>query len=653
MIPQPTEISSQPWVTNALWTDPFVVRCIAFAAVAFLVVTILLFRRRERRGNGAAIICLLLSIGLHATLIIMVPQWVDVISGGGPVAEAEPEAGESDVQLTLFDPRLMQTDSVGEEPEFDDWETDAEGDVIAQVPDAIAPLPIEMPDTDALSDVKERVESEPVDVATDPPVQESFSPKLPLAVAPSSLMSASSEKATELETGLDDWLNQVLQEPDLNHASQDVPTLEPELDPATMPAQEALVQPLPPVNHAVSVPVKQSGAPSRSTGEIDEDFASRTGRAKQQALIQNGGDANTEAAVAAALRYLASQQAGDGSWKPLANGGGIDRKPLGLRRGDAGRRDETGITGLALLAMIGAGQTHQSGEHQQTVFKGLSYLLEQQRTDGSLAGGASTYSAHYCHAMAGLALAEVAAMTGDEVALQATRNAVAYTQSMQHPNTGGWRYTRGDPGDLSQLGWQAMLIDAAERSGAIERPTRTLAGIRRFLSSVQAGRSNGLACYRPGERPSMPMTAEALAIRWMIGDRVPEAAQREAESMLLRNLPGTGPYGMVERGAAAGGLRGTDNLYAWYYATLALHQSQGPAWDQWNAALKQRLLSAQQADGAWSNRSLWGGYGGMVYTTSMATLCLESYYRHSLRRGGAAMASQPSQAADAEFPAKF
>ncbi|MEM9367420.1 MAG: prenyltransferase/squalene oxidase repeat-containing protein [Planctomycetota bacterium] len=650
-MPQASNNPAEVWVSNALWTDPFVVRCIAFAAVAFLVVTVLLFRRRQRRGNAAAIICLVLSVGLHAILIFMVPQWVEVISGGGPIAEAKPEAGERDVQLTLFDPQLMQTDTLGASPDFDDVASHSDDQAVTEIPDSIAPLPIDVLASDGPSETTDPPEQ--VEANDDPPAPESPVAAIAMAAVPSSLTGSPLKNTTDLETGLDDWLSQVLQDPEQHNTREDVPALKPDDHQATMPEQQAITHVPAPAKQAVAASRKQSGAPSRAIGEVNEDFASRTGRAKQQALLRNGGDADTEAAVAAALRYLASQQAGDGSWKPLANGGGIDRKPLGLRRGDAGRRDETGITGLALLAMIGAGHTHQDGEHQQSVYNGLSYLLQQQRTDGSLAGSASTYSAHYCHAMAGLALAEVAAMTGDAVARQATQNAVAYTKSMQHLTTGGWRYTRGDPGDLSQLGWQAMLIDAAQRSGAIDRPTRTLAGIRRFLSSVQAGRSGGLACYRPGERPTMPMTAEALAIRWMIGDRVPTATQREAETMLLRHLPGSGPYGQVELGASTGGLRGTDNLYAWYYATLALHQSQGPAWDRWNAALKKRLLSAQQADGAWSNRSLWGGYGGTVYTTSMAALCLESYYRHALRQDDAVMVSQPPQAADAEFPAKF
>ena len=49
--------------------------------------------------------------------------------------------------------------------------------------------------------------------------------------------------------------------------------------------------------------------------------------------------------------------------------------------------------------------------------------------------------------------------------------------------------------------------------------------------------------------------------------------------------------------------------------------------------MKRQLLSSQRADGSWPNTTVWGGYGGTIYTTSMATLCLEAYYRHSIRDG--------------------
>ena len=51
----------------------------------------------------------------------------------------------------------------------------------------------------------------------------------------------------------------------------------------------------------------------------------------------------------------------------------------------------------------------------------------------------------------------------------------------------------------------------------------------------------------------------------------------------------------------------------------------------WNQSLKNRLLTTQRNDGSWSTATVWGGYGGTAYTTSMAALCLETYYRHVIR----------------------
>jgi hypothetical protein len=81
------------------------------------------------------------------------------------------------------------------------------------------------------------------------------------------------------------------------------------------------------------------------------------------------------------------------------------------------------------------------------------------------------------------------------------------------------------------------------------------------------------------------------------------------------------------------------NLYYWYYATLALqHRQQSgdaalAAWRTWNHALTAALLNTQVSDGpdagSWNTNTLWGGYGGRVYTTAMAAMCLEVYYRYA------------------------
>jgi hypothetical protein len=112
------------------------------------------------------------------------------------------------------------------------------------------------------------------------------------------------------------------------------------------------------------------------------------------------------------------------------------------------------------------------------------------------------------------------------------------------------------------------------------------------------------------------MTAEAMVCRLFLELRLDPATVEEAVRTIMSEPPQTG----------------TMNLYYWYYATLALFQLKGPAWEDWNTQLQQRLLASQERAGpnagSWPTNTVWGGYGGRVYTTAMATLCLEVYYRY-------------------------
>ena len=58
---------------------------------------------------------------------------------------------------------------------------------------------------------------------------------------------------------------------------------------------------------------------------------------------------------------------------------------------------------------------------------------------------------------------------------------------------------------------------------------------------------------------------------------------------------------------------------------------QGVHWRQWNDALQTTLLARQQKTGplagSWNPDTRWAGYGGRVYSTALATLCLEVPYR--------------------------
>lgn len=602
---------------------------IALLAVGLLVATVFLFRRRKSSGWAAAVICLVVSIGLHAAILLWVPRLRMLFSGGGMVSEQKDAPGEETVSVAVFAPDLAPSDFSADQSLADELaqdELDESDDGLS----AIAPLSLGQPIVELTTSPVLPTESSK---EAESDQSEQPTPSVPVPgpdrlsdTVPASLASTSTSSAPAIETDdlLGDWLSETLAPPDPSPPASKPDVVTPGA--ATSPAASSDAVQARTAAESVAASQAEPGrasAKEKAThafvpGRVDEDFAARQGAAKTEAIRATGGDADTEAAVAAALKYLTAEQRSDGAWDPLSSGAGRERAPLGLQRESAGKRAETGITGLALLALLGSGNTHQSGEHRDNVYRGLVYLLQQQRGDGSLAGNASIYAAHYCHAMAGLSLAECSAMTGDAAAIEATRRAIAYSKLTQHPLTGGWRYTRGDKGDMSQIGWQAMLIDGAWRSGALERDTPMRSGVSTFLATVRSGRAGGLASYRPGERPSATMTAEALATRLLMGEDVPPETIREAERVLLDELPGQ--------------TAGPDNYYYWYYATLALHQLQDDAWRTWNAAMKQRLLATQRPDGSWPDTTLWGGYGGTVYTTAMATLCLETYYRHQLRR---------------------
>ncbi len=587
-------------VPAQLWADPRIVYPVAIAAVALLLATLWFFRHRQRNGRQAAVICLSASIVLHIALIFLVPLLPQHAGGRSSQNDASDVIGVDAIAFSAFDPEMQFADGSGNSEES-----------------SIAPLPI-ADLNDLLSEPSSTLDEPPTEsTETEPASIESMPPVIPASLA-SSDDAMSDATPSEFESDLSEWL-----QPSIDDTQAD-------RELATTTSSASAVTPMPEAvepQHVTDEPIESSptagvrtatvDAPAAAVvGDLEADFANRVGSAKQRALFETGGGVETEAAVAKALRFLVAGQRADGSWDPRASGAGQERSPLGMSRDHAGSRAETAITGLAVLSLVGAGNTHQSGEYAENVYRGLAYLIGQQQPDGSLAGGASVYESTYSHGMAALAMCEAAAMTGDQSAIECARRAVAYTTRMQHSSTGGWRYLAGDPGDLSQLGWQAMVIDGGHRAGiAIDR--RSVAGIERFLASVRAGQNGGLASYRPGEAPSRTMTAEALATRLLIGSHVSPSAIEEAQRSLTQQLPGVGQ----------------DNYYYWYYATLALHQLQDDAWRTWNDALKRRLLGTQRSDGSWPTDSVWGGYGGSVYTTSMATLCLESYYRHALRNG--------------------
>jgi hypothetical protein len=387
-------------------------------------------------------------------------------------------------------------------------------------------------------------------------------------------------------------------------------------DPAPPQVDAAEPNPLAIADPNPAAVVQQGPADNEGPGRVvPEIYRLRMSGDHLQTAAGGGGSPETEAAVQAALRWLSSNQEPDGRWEAKRYEAGRDTMTDGRSRPNAGLEADAGMTGLALLSLLGAGHTHHHGPYQENVRRALEFLLAIQAPSGSLAGGADIFAAMYCHGMATFALGEAYGMTGDPRLEQPLRRAIGYTVAAQDPLGGGWRYRPRDPGDTSQLGWQLMALRSAELAG-IPIPGPTRANAIRYLQSVAAGQRGGLASYRPRERVTRTMTAEALFCWQLLGMTRQHPAGNEAADFLLGDLPGQGP----------------PNFYYWYYATLATFRLQGRHWERWNDALRTHLLATQQRTeplaGSWDPDPVWGGYGGRIYSTSLATLSLEVYYRY-------------------------
>lgn len=411
------------------------------------------------------------------------------------------------------------------------------------------------------------------------------------------------------------------------------PDLVPLLDLAALePATASLSEPAAEAPREASA--AEPGAAAAAGVGVPAVYADRIGDRRAAAAAARGGSPETERAVQAALEWLVRNQSSDGLWNAARHGAGTAHAGGGQHRPEVGGRSDHGVTGLALLALLGAGNTHREGPAAAAVARGINTLVERQRPDGSLAGGAEFFAALYCHGMATIALAECAAISGDEALRPPLERAVRHTLAMQHPRTGGWRYAAGDRGDTSQLGWQVMALESSRNAG-LAGFEGAEAAARGFLQSVSSGSAGGLAAYRPGERPSLPMTAEALFCRLLLGLPVDHPAATEALHWLARSPPSSADY----------------NIYAWYYATLASFHAGGPQWDAWNGRLQGALLPLQHRgggplDGSWDPDPVWGGHGGRVFATALAALTLEVYYRHLPLHGRPArMAARSSRLA--------
>jgi hypothetical protein len=347
-------------------------------------------------------------------------------------------------------------------------------------------------------------------------------------------------------------------------------------------------------------------------------FGYRDGGGRKKAVGRFGGSQATESAVEAALRWLARHQEADGHWDAV-------------KYESAGYEPHMGCTGLAVLAFLGAGYTHKSGQFSENVDRALKWMLANQKKDGAICfNDWGRPAGSYGHAIAGLALAEAYGMSRDEKLREPAQRAVQYSiATMQQPYS-GWRYfPKGQDddylADMSVTGWYVMQLKSAKIAG-LTVDGSGFQGAAKFVDSVTD--KSGQAGYAGPASDRPAMTSVAMVARQFMGIPSSDPLLVGGAKQLLTSLPQwQDPTDLKD-------------FYYVYYGTLGMFQMGGDKWTKWNEVIKPLLVNNQckgplplssaatDKDGSWDPYGHSGKLGGRVFMTAMGALTMEVYYRY-------------------------
>jgi hypothetical protein len=339
----------------------------------------------------------------------------------------------------------------------------------------------------------------------------------------------------------------------------------------------------------------------------------RSGSARQGLVNEGGGNTQSEAAVAAGLKWVVAHQAGDGHWSLDAFQDG--HKGCNCR--GIGQNNDIAGTAFGLLPLLGAGETHKKpqGEYRRIVERGLNYLRIKQGKDGDFGGGM------YAHGLATIAMCEAYGMTQDPQLREPAQRAIKFIRYAQSEG-GGWRYEPKQGGDMSVVGWQVMALKSAQMAGleVDDSKNPTLSKAAKFMRTCANADESGYGYTGPEVTPTM--TAVGLLCKLYLGTGTRNSGiQSGVKYLATQAPPGSTP-----------------SMYYYYYATQVMHHVGGQPWQTWNEKMRDMLLAKQDKGGtpghphqkgSWNPAGdVHAGAGGRLMITSMAVMTLEVYYRH-------------------------
>jgi hypothetical protein len=309
------------------------------------------------------------------------------------------------------------------------------------------------------------------------------------------------------------------------------------------------------------------------------------------------------------LRWLKDHQSPDGRW----DADGFDAQCKLNKCGGPGDPDgDIDATGLALLAFLGAGETHQSGAYRETVKNGLRLLRDAQDAEGCV-GARTSPGFLRRHAIATLVFTEAYGMTGSRILREPAQKAVAFI--VQTKAT--WLAKDADP---TTVGWIAMALKSAAMA-QIDVDPQALAEAAAWFDSITDATG-----HVGGAEKTETLTAVGVVVRILAG-HVPngDPAVVRGADLLRKALPRWDTVAGPSNSAVHD-----------FFASIAMFQlgnGYGGHWTAWNDAMKRATMDQQRMEKDRDERGSWDPVGidaatGRVAVTALRALETEVYYRY-------------------------
>ncbi len=272
--------------------------------------------------------------------------------------------------------------------------------------------------------------------------------------------------------------------------------------------------------------------------------------------------------------------------------------------GSGGYARNTAVCGLAGLAFMSGGSTPMGGPDALEVSRCVDFLLANTSDDGFITvAGSASHGPMYGHGFATMFLAEVYGVTMQPDLREKLAKAVALIVRTQNKD-GGWRYQpQPTEADISVTVCQIMALRAARNAG-LHVPNETIDACIEYVRRSQNG-DGGFMYMVQGGTSAFPRSAAGIVALYSAG--IYEGPEIERGLHYVMDF--------LPRGGAAS--RESHYFYGHYYAVQAMWHAGGDYWAKWFPAIRDELLLRQQETGAWAD-AICTEYG-----TAMATIILQ------------------------------